>query len=90
MSALFARQSDFIRTPKYNIFSRKDSWRHHSNYRVKATLYPFFELFFVGYLLWIFRLSFLHQAYYLMPFLALFVFGFAYFAMLTLRQTPIN
>ena len=90
LSALFARKSDFIRTPKYNIFSRKDTWKHHSKYRVKSTLYPFFELFFVGYLLWIFRLSFLHQAYYLMPFLALFVFGFSYFAMLTLRQTSMS
>ena len=86
LGALFSRQTNFFRTPKYNIASKQDRWQHRKNYRVKISAYFFIELFFLGYLVWVGILSILHGAYHLMPFLAIFIFGFLYFVVLTLKQ----
>lgn len=86
LDALFCRKSTFVRTPKYNIARRKDLWKHRKNYRVRITSYFLVELFFLGYLGWVGVLGFLHGAYHLLPFIAIFMLGFLYFAVLTLQQ----
>jgi cellulose synthase/poly-beta-1,6-N-acetylglucosamine synthase-like glycosyltransferase len=86
LDALLSRKATFVRTPKYNIAKRKDLWKHRKNYRVKVTSHFLIELFFLGYLSWVGILSVLSGAYHLVPFIAVFILGFLYFAVLTLQQ----
>ena len=90
LDALFNRHAKFVRTPKYNVMVKHDRWKHYKNYRVKITPYFLIELFFLGYLLWIGLLSIAYQAYHLIPFLGIFIFGFLYFVVLTLQQFHIR
>ncbi len=86
LDALLSRETTFVRTPKYNIAKRRDPWKHRKNYRVRVTSHFLIELFFLGYLFWVGILGFLSGAYHLMPFIAVFILGFLYFAVLTLQQ----
>ena len=89
LEAIFKCQSGFIRTPKYNIFSKSDALRDRKSYRVGSNIYFFFELFLFVYLISVAVIGWTHHAYHVMPFILIFMSGFFYFTVLTIRQSSI-
>ncbi len=85
LEALFNRESDFIRTPKYGVTNGGKSWRK-SSYRAFRSLNLILELalaFYFTYLVWY---SATHGFYASMVFLILFQFGFIYVAFGSLNR----
>ena len=87
LEAIFRHQSGFVRTPKYNIFVKTDTLRDRKSYRVSNNIYFSFELFLLAYLISVAIIGWTHQAYHVMPFILIFMSGFFYFAVLTIRQS---
>ena len=87
MEALFGIKSDFIRTPKYSVEKTNDETWKAKKYKRKRGLLPLLELSFALY----FLLAILYAARLHMwgtiPFLSLFLFGFAYMGMMSTLQT---
>ena len=73
--ALINKKSSFERTPKFNIFSKNDTWMK-KNYRIKIFFIPLFEMFMACYYLYIIDFSFLRKTFASLPFLILFFSGF--------------
>ncbi len=90
LGALLARKSEFVRTPKYDVRKRKDSWKRRKLYRMRINAYFLIELFFLFYTLWLAAIGWMYSAYHLIPFMVIFTFGFLYFTVLTLRQLYIK
>lgn len=87
LEAVFKFQSGFVRTPKYNIFSKNDALSDRKSYRVGSNIYFFLELFFLVYLASVAVIGWTHHAYHILPFILIFMSGFAYFTVLTIRQS---
>jgi hypothetical protein len=86
LEGLFRRAGDFVRTPKFAIQSRQDSWRT-KRYRDRFSWMVFGELFLsaysaIGVYLFLSRGRFL-----IGPFLVLYTLGFAYVGILTLLHS---
>ncbi len=83
LEALLGHKSDFKRTPKYRIESRRDNWRK-KTYRAGGNYLPVLELMFACYFTYG-LIYFVSQGYFLsMPFFLLFQFGFFYIGFSTL------
>ncbi|MBN2108930.1 MAG: glycosyltransferase family 2 protein [Deltaproteobacteria bacterium] len=84
--ALTGRRSAFIRTPKFKIESRRDTWRHKKyrgmTERVQVCLELGLGIYFIGAILFAFKSG----VYMSVPFLSLFCFGFLYVGGLSLCQ----
>ena len=87
LEAIFRRRSGFVRTPKYNIFAKTDTLSDRKSYRVGNNIYFSFELFLLAYLISVAIIGWTHQAYHVMPFIFIFMSGFFYFTVLTIRQS---
>jgi hypothetical protein len=87
LSALFGRKSEFQRTPKYDIRSRRDTWRD-KRYRATERILPFFEVAFGLYFAFGIALALSHRLYYSLPFLLLFAGGFLYVGLASLGPRP--
>ncbi|MEM9215401.1 MAG: glycosyltransferase [Cyanobacteria bacterium P01_F01_bin.150] len=87
LEAIFRCQSGFVRTPKYNILAKADKLRDRTSYRVGNNIYFCFELFLLVYLISVAAISWTHHAYHVMPFVLIFMSGFLYFTVLTIRQS---
>lgn len=87
LEAIFRCQSGFVRTPKYNICVKTDTLRDRQSYRVSNNIYFSFELFLLAYLISVAIIGWTHQAYHVMPFIFIFMSGFFYFTVLTIRQS---
>lgn len=85
MEGIFNHQTEFKRTPKYQIEKKKDSWVK-KKYRADFTLQPFLELALGCY----FILSFLdlmsEGLLVSIPFFLMFQFGFLYLGLMSLLQ----
>jgi cellulose synthase/poly-beta-1,6-N-acetylglucosamine synthase-like glycosyltransferase len=85
IKGIFSNAAVFVRTPKYNVVTRKDRWQHNI-YRIRRVPLFWMEAFFLAYLvvtmIYSIRLSALHM----LPYLAIFTTGFAYFVTLNLKQ----
>lgn len=86
LEGLFRRAGDFVRTPKFAIQSRQDSWRT-KRYRDRFSWMALGELFLsaysaIGVYLFLSRGRFL-----IGPFLVLYTLGFAYVGVLTLMHS---
>jgi cellulose synthase/poly-beta-1,6-N-acetylglucosamine synthase-like glycosyltransferase len=77
MEAVFGRDTEFVRTPKHGICGRLETWSG-KKYRAAKSLTPFFELLMAGYFVVAVHIAFANGHYISVPFLLLFLFGFAY------------
>lgn len=79
LEAVFNRQSEFKRTPKYGIENRSQTWRAKKYSPLKSVL-PFVELAFAVYFTWYTVDAIVRGCYLSVPFLLLFQGGFTYVA----------
>ena len=87
LEALFGVKSGFVRTPKYNVESRKDNWlRAAMKYRRKRGLLPYIELAFSLYFVFAVYYAIRSNIYATIPFLLIFLIGYGYMAMMSLFQ----
>jgi cellulose synthase/poly-beta-1,6-N-acetylglucosamine synthase-like glycosyltransferase len=77
VEALLGRETEFVRTPKHGIRGRLESWSG-KKYRAAKSLTPFLELAMAAYFVVAMGYAVRNGHYISMPFLALFLGGFAY------------
>lgn len=85
MEALLGRETEFVRTPKHGIRGRLESWSG-KKYRAARSITPFIELALAGYFVVAVVFAFRNGHYVSLPFLCLFLGGFAYVGWLSLWQ----
>ncbi|MGB7219244.1 MAG: cellulose synthase family protein [Vicinamibacterales bacterium] len=85
IEALFNRQSEFTRTPKYRIERDADEWVG-KKYRQSVAVQPLVELALGLYFTWTVFYALANQIYGTVPFLVLFQIGFLYTGILSIVQ----
>ncbi len=80
------RQFEFRRTPKYSVVKKDKSWKE-KNYRSRNPLAAFVEVAFAVYFLGAVIAAYVLKQWVTLPFIALFGFGFAYVAFLTVSHS---
>ena len=83
--ALFNKQSEFTRTPKYRIEGDADEWVG-KKYRQSVAVQPLIELALGLYFTWTVFYALANQIYGTLPFLMLFQIGFLYTGVLSIVQ----
>ena len=83
--ALFNKQSEFARTPKYRIEGDADEWVG-KKYRQSVAVQPLIELALGLYFTWTVFYALANQIYGTLPFLVLFQIGFLYTGLLSIVQ----
>ncbi len=86
LEALVGIKTDFLRTPKFKIESRKDSWKK-KTYRPQASRVHFVELILALYFTAGMSYFYLNELYLSIPFFILFQFGFYYIAFSSFFQS---
>jgi cellulose synthase/poly-beta-1,6-N-acetylglucosamine synthase-like glycosyltransferase len=77
MEAVFGRETEFVRTPKHGIRGKLETWSG-KKYRAAKSLTPFFEMLMAAYFVVAVDIAIANGHYVSVPFLLLFLFGFAY------------
>jgi cellulose synthase/poly-beta-1,6-N-acetylglucosamine synthase-like glycosyltransferase len=77
LEAVFGRETEFVRTPKHGIRGRLETWSG-KKYRAAKSLTAFFEMLMAAYFVIAVRIAVTNGHYVSVPFLLLFLFGFAY------------
>jgi cellulose synthase/poly-beta-1,6-N-acetylglucosamine synthase-like glycosyltransferase len=85
LEAMFGRQGDFARTPKYGIERKSDEWVG-KRYHQTVGLQPIIEVAFGLYFTWTVFYALTNQIYPTLPFLMLFQIGFLYTGLLSIFQ----
>lgn len=85
LEAIFNKKTEFRRTPKFNIESKKDKW-YHKKYRGKINLLVIFELLLGIYFTFNIYFAYVNKIYVSIPFLMIFQVGYFYVAFLSLYQ----
>ena len=85
LEALFGKQSEFARTPKYGIEQESDEWVG-KRYHQTVGLQPMIELALGLYFTWTVFYALTNQIYPTLPFLMLFQIGFLYTGLLSIFQ----
>ncbi len=85
LEALFNHHTEFKRTPKFRIESKRDGWRN-KIYVPERTWLPFVELLLGIYFSYSVFYAFAHGIYMSIPFFLLFQVGFLYIAIISLYQ----
>jgi cellulose synthase/poly-beta-1,6-N-acetylglucosamine synthase-like glycosyltransferase len=85
LEAMFGRQSEFTRTPKYGIERQTQSWKRSRYSPLKSGL-PFIELAFAIYFSYFLYFAVDHAQWFSIPFLILFAGGFGYVALCSIAQ----
>jgi cellulose synthase/poly-beta-1,6-N-acetylglucosamine synthase-like glycosyltransferase len=83
--ALFNKQSEFARTPKYHIEANSDEWVG-KKYRQSVAVQPLIELALGLYFTWTVFYALANQIYGTLPFLFLFQIGFLYTGLVSIVQ----
>jgi cellulose synthase/poly-beta-1,6-N-acetylglucosamine synthase-like glycosyltransferase len=83
--ALFNKESEFARTPKYRIEAKADEWIG-KKYRQSVAVQPLIELAFGLYFTWTAFYALANGIYGTLPFLVLFQVGFLYTGLLSVVQ----
>lgn len=86
LEALVGIKTDFLRTPKFKIESRKDSWKK-KTYRPPSSRVHFIELLLAVYFTAGMSYFYLNEYYLSIPFFVLFQFGFYYIAFSSFFQS---
>ncbi|BBM85699.1 cellulose synthase family protein [Candidatus Uabimicrobium amorphum] len=84
LEAIFNHKTGFVRTPKYNAKNNKE--KSSRRYKVKNNILPYVELALAVYFCFIVHTAYKMQAYVAIPFLLLFLYGYAYMATITLWE----
>src|SRR6476620_10898786 len=85
LEAIFKKQSDFARTPKYGIERDSDEWigkKYHQSFGVQPVIELALGLYFTGTVFY----ALVNQIYGTLPFLMLFQVGFLYTGLLSIFQ----
>jgi cellulose synthase/poly-beta-1,6-N-acetylglucosamine synthase-like glycosyltransferase len=85
LEALFGKQSEFARTPKYGIERDSDEWvgkKYHQTVGIQAVIELALGLYFTGTVFY----ALVNQIYGTLPFLMLFQVGFLYTGLLSILQ----
>ena len=90
LEALFGRETEFVRTPKHGIRRQARSPGRGKKYRAAKSLTPFIEMGLAAYFVVAIVFAFDHRHYVSLPFLGLFLCGFAYVGWGSLTQGPIG
>ena len=85
LEALAGYQTEFRRTPKYQVVDRRDTWRG-KRYAVHKNVLSVVELGVGLYFLWVIGFAITHGIYFPVPFIALFSLGFFYVGWMSLFQ----
>jgi len=85
LEALFGVQSEFARTPKYNIDGQSGTWQKRS-YRNSAGWMPYLEIALGLYFSLTIFYAIQNENYATVPFLFLFVWGFLYTGVMSIAQ----
>jgi Glycosyl transferase family group 2 len=75
--AVFGRETEFVRTPKHGIRGKLETWSG-KKYRAAKSLTPLFEMAMAAYFVVAVHIAIANGHYVSVPFLLLFLFGFAY------------
>ncbi len=85
LEAVFNRETEFKRTPKYSIEKKKDRWLG-KKYKVEMNSMVFMELLLGIYFTFNIYFAFVNRIYVSIPFLMIFQMGYFYVAFLSLYQ----
>jgi len=85
LEALFNKETEFTRTPKYKIEEKKDRWVG-KKYRGEINSLVLFELFLGIYFTFNIYFAYINRIYVSIPFLVIFQVGYFYVAFLSLYQ----
>lgn len=85
LEALFNKETEFKRTPKYMIEEKKDKWIG-KKYRGEINSLVLFELFLGIYFTFNIYFAYINKIYISIPFLMIFQMGFFYVAFLSIYQ----
>lgn len=83
--ALLARKTPFVRTAKYNIVGHNDGWEN-KQYKSAKSPFLYFECAMTLYMVLSVLVLIQSKAWSALPFLSLFLFGYAYVAFMSLIQ----
>jgi hypothetical protein len=86
MEALMGYQTEFVRTPKFRIEGKSDSWKHKKYRGYARTASIMIELALGCYFLFAIVFAVKFEVYASLPFLLMFGGGFFYVALLSLHQ----
>ncbi|MDR1304279.1 MAG: glycosyltransferase family 2 protein [Verrucomicrobiales bacterium] len=86
LEAVCGHQSEFTRTPKYGIRTRRQAWRG-KQYAAGKSLVLLLELVLAGYYAWFIWYGWRHQLWVSLPFFTLFFVGFGYAGLVSLFQS---
>lgn len=86
LEAVFNHETAFMRTPKYGIEKKTQSWKT-SRYTSIKTLLPIAELLFAGYFGFVVAKTAMLGQFFSLPFLLMFFGGFAWVAFSSLSQS---
>ena len=89
LEAIFNHQSEFVRTPKLGVRTRKDS-RSGSKYHALRGLVPCIELAFGVYFSFLLLQAADNRQWSMLPFLVIFQIGFLYVGLMSLTQNSIR
>jgi cellulose synthase/poly-beta-1,6-N-acetylglucosamine synthase-like glycosyltransferase len=89
LEAIFNHQSEFVRTPKFGVRTRHDSWAG-SRYRALRGLVPYLEIAFGAYFSYLIVRAFDNDQWSVLPFLFIFQVGFLYVGFMSLMQTSLR
>ncbi len=89
LEALFNRETEFKRTPKYSIEKKKDRW-HGKKYKGEINMLVIVELLLGIYFTFNIYFAFINKIYISIPFLMMFQVGYFYVAFLSIFQVIIG
>ncbi len=90
LEALLGIESAFVRTPKYRVEAREESWERKKYVRRRSGWIPAVELGLATYFLFTTAYSFTVENYLTTPFLLLFFMGYSYMGTMSLLQIPLR
>jgi len=86
LEAIFNHQSEFVRTPKFGMRERKDSWST-MKYRAWRGIIPYMEIGFGLYFTILLLRAVDNAQWGSLPFITIFAIGFLYVGLMSLMQT---
>jgi hypothetical protein len=87
MEGLFRKRSEFVRTPKYSIKDKKDSWRDKEYVPIRISTTVVVEILLAAYCLFGVASSVYFLEIAAVPFQLLFFFGFAFVSVMSIKHT---
>jgi cellulose synthase/poly-beta-1,6-N-acetylglucosamine synthase-like glycosyltransferase len=86
LEALFGKNVEFRRTPKHGVEGRRGTWAD-KTYASRLDVVVLGELAMVIYFAIALRFALIHQLYLAVPFLFIFLFGFLFVSLVSVRQS---